>query len=200
MSDSHKDFDPTDAKIADLFAGLEPPADLRRRLMALTPEKRRPIWWGWPLACAAAVLVVTCLLFVPRDASVSAAQTHLSAFLQSDFELTVTGEPLARLRTWLDTQNVPSGADLPAHLVGIQPEGCRVVTWRGRRAALICFPTASGELVHVVMFAKGTFPELPTSPQLSANRAWNMASWSDANADFLVFSKVDIENLRRFLG
>ena len=200
MSDPQKDFDPADTKIADLLAGIEPPADLRRRLMAMAPQKKQSAWNFWPVALAAAVLVVAGLLTFPRPPSIEAAEKDLAAFLSSDFELTVTGKPLDLLRTWLDEQKVPNGGSLPQQLASIRPEGCRVIDWNGRKASLICFPIAGGEIVHLVIFEKGTFPGLPTSPQMSSKGSWNVASWGSADADFLVFSDADIKSLRRFLG
>jgi len=200
MSDPQQDFNRADAKIADLMAGIEPPSDLRRRLMSLTPEKQRSVWSLWPMALASAALVVICLLTFPRGPSLERAQTDLSSFLASDFELSVTGEPLDRLRSWLEAQHVPTGSDLPKELAAITPAGCRVIDWNGRRASLICFPTTGGELVHLVIFEKGTFHGLPSSPQMAAKGTWNMASWRSAEADFLVFSKTDLESLQRFLG
>jgi hypothetical protein len=200
MSDDNKNFDVTDRAIADLLRQVGPPSDLRRNLMALAPQKPRPAvpFWIWGFACALLVIAFVASLSF-RGPSLDKAQSDLSSFLASDFQLSVTGKPISNLQAWLAGQNAAVGTSVPGSLAKIAPEGCRVIEWEGHRASLICFDTGGGKVIHLVMFEPGTFRNLPTSPKVAERGPWSMASWRGPDADYLMFGQTSAQDLRRFL-
>lgn len=191
--------DPTDAALAARLREVVPPKDLRRRLIALAPGRRRRTesWWMTLGSLVAVVAVAICVHLSQPQPWVGAVR-DLRTFLASDFSLTVTGRPLAELQAWLETQGASTPGKLPPALVGKVPEGCRVLEWNGYRASLICFETPAG-VVHLVTFPAGTFPDFSTTPRLVQSGSWSTALWRNSGGDFLLFGETDPDFLRQLL-
>ncbi|MDX2080598.1 MAG: hypothetical protein SFU53_07425 [Terrimicrobiaceae bacterium] len=194
------EHDPIDAVLAERLREFMPPPGLRGRLMALRPQtERHPVWrWaGWVLAGLAAVAVVV-VAIVPRESPADAMRSEIRRFLDTDFEHDLSGRPLAELQEWLAQKGAPVIREIPPALAAIPPEGCRVLEWRGHRAALICFYTDTGS-VHLVAFPPGTFDGLKSMPQIVPSGDWLVAGWTGRDADVFLFGYEGEENLRKFL-
>lgn len=195
MIEPRNNFDATDTVLATRLKEVLPPAGLRRDLMTLAPRKNlSPVWW---IALASAGFAVAMLLLALPGRPLDKARADLTRFLETDFQLSVEAKPLRDLQTWLESQDVPPGRDLPDALAARLPEGCRVVDWDGHRASLICFPTEHAGVVHLVIFEGGTFRHLSSSPQLVREGHWSVAAWTSGKSDYLLFGESDIESLRR---
>ncbi len=198
MTEPNPDFDKTDAVIARRLREIMPPADLRRRLLSLVPESP-PRWLAWLIctgsaAVIAVVIIGTSFLSTPGT---DAAVRDLGNFLNSSFELSVVGRPLPELQTWLARKGHPT-ATIPPALAAKIPEGCRLLSWNGFQASLICFETPSG-VVHLVTFPAGTFRDLSASPRFVQSGPWTTAIWRSADADFLLFGESSAESMRQLL-
>jgi len=199
MTEPRKDFDTSDGVISGILKTVEPPSDLRRRLMTLEPLPKRPAYGVWLVAVASLAMILLVISFEKRGPSLDKAEADLAAFLSTDFALSVSGKSLPDLRQWLGAKSAPSGEGLPANLAALVPEGCRVIDWDGHRASLICFEAPGGMVLHLVIFEGGTFQKISGSPRIAQRGSWSVASWSSGSSQFLLFGEMDSEILRGLL-
>lgn len=200
MPDPNKFEDPSDAAISRLVRDVEPPAHLRRKLLAIAPRRERSLFAFWLTALAPLAAVVMIWFSTEiRQPSLEQAQADLATFLSTDFELATPSRPIGELRQWLQARGAPSRFDIPEDLASHLPEGCRIIEWNGRKASLICFYIAGEPTVHLVIFDAGTFPQMSPSPQIAKNGPWTIAMWKSGQSDFMLFGETDAENLLRLL-
>lgn len=202
-----RDFD---AVMAAKLRRTEPPAELRAALLAgrrVMPAAIRPRW-RQPQWLALAALVVLCLglatLWVgrgPADAADfrTAAANFLSDTWQHEFDLTERNFP--KIREWLARQ--PGGIllEAPPALAGQRTYGCRVWSWRGHRATLVCFAArGTGDVIHIVSVDRKELPaELPVpdlaAPQYARTGEWNTALWSQEGRVYVALTTGDSQVL-----
>jgi hypothetical protein len=172
------------------------PPEIKANLLALrtlaesTPFWRKPKWLS--LAAAFLVLFGIAALLLPRSPN----PTQLSSFRNAMVRYSKTAAEHVQLETsdfgaisrWLRERNIEPDFELPFGLRGKHPEGCRVVDWNGRRAALICFVLNGGNHVDLFVLKGAPIPGLAESgqPQFVQASGRMTVTWSKNGQAYLL--------------
>jgi hypothetical protein len=185
-----------DARIqGQLRAALPIPADLKANLLALSkmaPTRarwRQPAWLAW--AAAVALLLGLSAVWLrptgPRPLD-SFRQAMVGYSQQTHDHVAFQAPALAQIQQWLRRQDMRADFILPAGLRGLAANGCRVVSWHGQKAALICFTLPGGQHLDFFVLEATRLPGLAANgaPQYAQAGTEMTAAWSQGGRVYLL--------------
>lgn len=173
-----------DAVMIGSFASIQPPPELRGRLLAAMEqsqkirkiqksrvEKPGPSWWrraALPLAAAAGIALAFLItgrgtIVVPPVASIPVRNTvpvevvqasFIRTFESPIFSIDENRENHEQLMQILEKKKLPCPKCLPPGLVGVEGLGCRELVIDGKRGSLVCFDDPENGKVHLVIFKR----------------------------------------------
>ncbi len=184
--------------IARKVADLGVPAGLRERCLAERPRAAVRARRGWrsavlPLAAVLALglMVFGLVTWSNRDGadSLRVASEEFAEFFDSDFELELQTDDLAKIQDWSASHHVGQGVQIPAGFDGVTPFGCRTIEWGGEKGALVCFQLEDGRLAHLIVIPNGAFSDPPGSErEIARVGRWDRSAWSEDGMTYLVFT------------
>jgi len=178
---------------------LETPILPGRRIMG------SPLWRYWQARVAVAVslacLAIVAGLWSIREPTSFARyrQEVVEASWEGTYHLDLVNSDLSEVRQWLVRQNAEGRFSLPAPLANAHIRGCRVLEWRGRKVACLCFLDGSRHL-HLFIAESEDFPDEPTldSPQFEKCERWQTVSWTQGNSTFILSGLKYTTFVKRF--
>lgn len=179
--------------LSERTAALSPPAFSRRHLLAA--------------ATALALLLgtVALLLRPPRTDPETRFATFRSRMVRTalrGYAMDLTTESLEDIRTQLARRPGLPHWQLPPNLLRRPLLGCATLTWQGQPAAMICFGSHQLPDLWLFVVRRTTLPDPPSGPEprlLQVNRL-NTASWSHADATYVLAGDLDDRTLRLLVG
>ena len=187
------------------------PQGLRDRIVAggrVTAFPRGASWAGrwWSILAAAAVVLASVVGFLqwPRPASGPEGLTaELGRFLDHEWDhaFDLREKDFGKVRDWLVARESRVEMKVPERLSCSPTYGCKVFTWRGVEATLVCFlPKETGDVVHVVSLPKAALPEFTAeAPQYAAAGSWTTAMWRTGDRLYVAMTTADRELLAKAL-
>lgn len=207
MSTGPDEFDPIDGALSGKLREIHPPADLRRRLVALAPAEKVPAWLGWmrygwfTLAALIFAGVIIATQVHKRSASLDAARIDLTTFVSNPFTLDEETPRMENIKQWFQSRNPGGRLSVPAGLTDMTPLGCRAMEWHGIRASLVCFNIGGPQPAHLFVFPKTAFgSQVSSSPDMATDRGWTSTAWTDGTFDYVMLSPGGTEEAHRLLA
>ena len=191
-----------DRLISEKLSGVAVPSGLRDRILAGGRVSRKPTWFRRPawMALAAAVMVFAGLGgYFMRPVSGRNLPEFAMNYANQGIWLEKEDTDLTRLKTWLAAKNMPTPS-VPVKLAALEKLGCRTIHYQGRDVSVICFEE-KGREYH--LFAARRLPGdrllVDASRKIVSSGAWSSITWSDAEHDYVLASKGDVESIQRLL-
>lgn len=205
----------SDAAIADKMRQLEPPTELRARLLA-GGRASRPVTafrrWYLPLSLAAAAVIAVGVAFWPRQekiirtadgtpALVSWQRSCVGIFSNPFFSLDKTSDSYPPLEAHLLQCRAPTAGELPFNDAIADALGCKVLEWHGATVSLTCFHSKTGELVHLFVMPRGHVDETPLRRGAHREQVGSYATvtWLRNDLVVMVASKLPAGELDKVL-
>jgi hypothetical protein len=208
--------DARDAAMIGALASIQPPADLRGRILAAMNRSttvafpRRSLWRrvALPLSAAAGVALAFFLTRNNGARLASAANSPLPvdvvqagfirAYESPLFSLDEKEDEHRELLKHLESKKLPCPGCLPPGLVGVKSIGCRELVIDGKRGSLICFDERENGVVHLVIFRReDVSDDLPcrNHPSFAQKGHWAAARWCDDKNVFVLVGATDVRKL-----
>ena len=179
-----------DALIGERLRSVEPPTDLRRKILVGAKVSRpRPMWRrpAWIAAAAAlAVALPVTVKYWPGASPVFASVT-LSDFRTATTQKLNAGhanfKPLASIeevKVHLEKNTrSKSGVTVPGNLCHCPggTVGCEIFDWNGREVTLICFNAGKTGTVHLFTVDASALKDGPGGPIYKPENGWQTRSW-----------------------
>lgn len=200
-------------QLTDALAGklneIAVPAHLKNHLLAggfVSQRAHRFRRRSWLAAAASLVLLIGLAAWqwistpVVQPIGFATLRADLCDFLTGDVRLEVQSPLLERLQAHLGAKHQFTNYAVPAALAAQRGVGCRMIDWRGRQVALICF-TSHGQLVHFFVTPRSAWPdaELPLDYTHEQVDEWATAGWVDDRNVYLVATRGSPEMLASLL-
>jgi len=221
LAEKREDFpqaeDDYDAMMIGALASIQPPADLRGRILAAMEHStttiafpKRSLWRraGLPLAAAAGVALAFLLTTnnAPQSNTVQSNALPVDV-VQAGF-IRAYESPLFSLDEQVDhhqdlvqhlaSRKLPCPGCLPPGLVGVKSIGCRELVIDGKRGSLICFDENENGVVHLIIFRRedvaGDLPHRD-HPSFAQKGHWAAARWSDDEHVFILVGATDLRKI-----
>ncbi len=198
-----------DRAMAAHLEAIPAPLGLKTRIVANAAAPDEPRQWSWIVKLAGAAALLFLLLQVvsffrtpaPVTAAVPDFAREMVSFIQLDPPLEMMSSDLGAIKGWLAKKELPP-MDVPAPLAGLQPVGCRILSFRGQEVTLICFLRGEDRLAHLfVVNAHGPAGNeggrgsrfMPTA------KGWTTASWVENGRVYTIAVQGDRTAVQRYL-
>jgi hypothetical protein len=181
-----------DAAICNCVRNIEPPPDLKQKILVGLKVTRVRRWWqrpGW-LGVAACVAVAAPLTvrFWPENTP-APTPVFASIFTLPDFR----GATMQKLNAGPDVKSMASMDDVRTYLAMNSchcsavpenlctcpggPVGCAVFEWNGQNVTLICFDAGKIGEVHLFTVDASALKDRPGGPIYEVTNGWRTCSW-----------------------
>jgi hypothetical protein len=206
-----------DASMIGALAAIQPPADLRGRILAAMDRSSATVafpprskWRRVALPMAAAAGVAFAFFLTRKDGASPAVANNgplpvdvvqagfIRAYESPLFSLDKQRDDHQELLQHLASKKLPCPGCLPPGLVGVKCIGCRELVIDDRRGSVICFDEHDIGVVHLVIFRREDISgKLPCSkqPSFAQNGHWAAARWSDDKNVFVLVGATDLRKL-----
>lgn len=221
-----------DAALAAKLKAVPVPSNLKTNLLALgniiaptsNPWQRM---WRPALAAAAAAAAVTWLaaLAVMHSApstkivhapivrtipppfteagSLEDFRAEMISFVKLTPSLEFESKDPGRLRDHLRQEQGSADIQVPKGLLQLPGMGCRMLSFRGHKVALICLQRKNGKLVHLIAVDGSALTDINgtrAQPQIGPEGAWMTAAWKEDAVVYLVAVEGDVPLLNSYLA
>jgi hypothetical protein len=211
--------DAHDSAMIGAFASIQPPPELRGRILTAMERSRAPVvmhvslWRRLAIPMAAAAGIALALL-VTRQSPVNkiiAAKNipvpvdvvqagFIRAYESPVFSLDMQREDHRELVNHLKSRKLPCPSCLPPGLAKVKGIGCRELIIDGKRGSLVCYDERENGVVHLVIFRReDVCGEVPARERanFSQHGNWAAARWRDDKHVFILIGATDVGKLSR---
>jgi hypothetical protein len=194
-----------DSAMRGAVQGIPVPPALKASLVATRRLVQVPLWQQprARLALAASVLLLGLLaaLLITRSAPSFAdcRRELVHEAWDGSPHVELASSDLGEIRRWLKQHHVSADFMVPTELKSLPIAGARIVEWRGRTAAMVCF---AGGLRHMHLFVLDRigFPDAPQqeAPDFDGRGIWKTASWSQDGKTYVLSGMNSLTFVRTF--
>ena len=107
---------------------------------------------------------------------------------------------LGAIKGWLAKKEMPP-PNVPPRLAGLQPVGCRILSFRGHDVALICFRRGEDRLAHLFVVKADALPGMKAgdAPVYADAEGWSTASWVENGRVYTIAVQGDRADVQGYL-
>lgn len=197
-----------DRAISAHLEAVSPPFGLKTRILAnaSSPAESRQWSLATKLAAVAALLfllaqIVSLYRAVAPAATPVADYAHeMVSFVQLTPPLEMESDNLGAIKGWLAKKET-APMDVPPQLAALEPLGCRVLSFRGRKVALICFQRDKNRLAHLFVVDRAAMPKLKPGgkPVFVDAGEWTTAAWAENDRVYMIAVQGNRAAVQRYL-
>jgi hypothetical protein len=191
---------------------IQPPADLKRKILIENVGRKKVIHLRQPVlfAAAAAVLLLGAglwmLLANHTDTSYASYLERMTGKVRRPYAMSMTSTNLADIRAYLQAHQWHSDYTLSKNLEKLPGEGCATITWHEKRVSLVCIDggkTHDGKPRDLWLFVanRSDISDAPASnrPHFEQVHGLTTASWADGNKLYVLAAFADESELSAYL-
>jgi uncharacterized membrane protein YbaN (DUF454 family) len=197
-----------DRAIAAHLEAVPAPLGLKTRILANAAPPAESRQWSWAarLAAVAALLFLLAQIISLFRASAPASTVipdyarEMVSFIRLVPPLEMESHDLDAIKRWLAKKDA-APMDVPPQLAALKPVGCRVLSFRGQKVALICFQRSEDRLAHLFVVDRAAMPKMKpgAKPVFVDAGGWTTASWAENDRVYMIAVQGDRAAVERFL-
>jgi hypothetical protein len=200
-----------DRAVTEKLCAAEVPSGLRESILAggkvSLPARWTKPFVTWPTAAVLALLAIAGSLLLRESARPSLAgwQTNalsiISSVVKGESRFDFQAHSATELVNWLSANHAPVAQKIPGRLAGLHSLGCKIFSWNGIPASVICFLREDGGLVHLVVTraSKVSRAGTPRDPHIVVHGPWTTATWREGDKICMIALEGSRDQLRSFL-
>lgn len=189
-----------DRAIAAHLEAVPAPFGLKTRILAnaASPAESRQWSWAAKLAAVAALLFLLAQIIslfrasAPASTGIPDYAREMVSFVQLAPPLEMESHDLGAIKSWLAKKDA-APMDVPPRLAALRPVGCRVLSFRGQKVALICFQRGGDRLAHLFVVDRAAMPKMKQGekPVFVDAGGWTTASWAENDRVYMIAVQGD---------
>lgn len=196
-----------DRAIAAHLEAVPAPLGLKTRILANAAPPAESRQWSWAarLAAVAALLFLLAQIISLFRASAPASTVvpdyarEMVSFIRLVPPLEMESHNLDAIKSWLAKKDA-SPMNVPPRLAALQPVGCRVLSFRGEKVALICFQRGGDRLAHLFVVDRAALKmKQGEKPVFVDAGGWTTASWAENDRVYMIAVQGDRAAVQRYL-
>jgi hypothetical protein len=191
------------------FRSIEPPAQLKQRLLAQNKIVRPQFTWGiaqWVQLAACLAIVVAGLgflaqhLFRARDDQFAQFESRMVRSALREYKMEVLTKDMGQLRQWMQQRSAPADFVVPKGLSQLALTGGGVLHWQNHPVSMACFDRGDKQMVFLFVMDKSAVADPPPSlPQSEQVKKLATIAWTEGDKTYLLASPGKQEALRKYL-
>jgi hypothetical protein len=196
-----------DTVIIEKLAKIEPPAGLKRAILAGLETQRvvRPRRF-WPLMALAAILTISGMIIYPRYLQEGSYTRTLPGFRDASLAILKDG-PRLDLQTsdvrlteaYIEEKRGPCASSWPAPFQSLATAGCKIFQWKGQPVSLTCFVLPSGELLHAFVMDKKSLQDQEMPAGFAQVNGWNLKMERVEGMLMLFVTRASMNEVQRYI-
>ena len=175
------------------FASIEPPADLKARILAgaqTPPKKESRFSRNQILAIAASIVVLFALanfwFSQNREQKTFANfRSRMTEFALRSYEMDIVTNSGPVVRQFLASQGAPADFPLTPGLEKLPVKGGGRLSWQNQPVAMMCFALTNNETAFMFVMDQNAVSKQPKM-ELAAGKNINSVAWTDKGKVFLL--------------
>jgi hypothetical protein len=197
-----------DRAISVHLEAVSPPFGLKTRILANTASPANSRQWSLAtkLAAIAALLFLLAQIVslyravAPTAPGLPDYAREMVSFIQLTPPLEMKSDDLGAIKNWL-VKKEAAPKDVPPRLAALEPLGCRILSFRGRKVTLICFQRDKDRLAHLFMVDRAAMPKLRPGerPVFVDAGEWTTAAWAENDRVYMIAVQGDRAAVQRYL-
>ena len=196
-----------DRAIAAHLENVPAPFGLKTRILAQLGSPAAPHRWSWAVKLAGVVALLFLItqlvsLFRPPvpGAQVSNYAREMVSFVRLGGTLDMESDKLGQIEEWLSKKEA-SPRFVPPRLAGLQPLGCRLLSFGGQTVTLICFKRDNDRLAHLFVVDRAALPQMKSGapPVFTDVGDWMTASWVENDRVYMIAVQGDRAAVQQYL-
>jgi len=185
---------------------MEPPADLKARLLASRKVVPLPFWnrpaARWAMAAAMMMVAGGFLLFrePQRNDRFANYQFRMVASAVREYHMDVQTSDMTQLRSLLAAGGAPADYVVPSGLKSRQLSGGGVLKWRGHPVSMVCFDRGDKQMLFLFVTDRSAFKDAPEQkPQVAHVDDLLSVSWAEGDKIYTLAGPDEPEFLQKYL-
>ncbi len=186
---------------------IQPPAGLKRRILAGRPAGQKAGWWRRRefLAAAASLVLLGSLLFwwvMPQpENQLATYRQRMVKYALTQYRMDIATNDMAQIRAFLAARGGAGDYVLSPALEKLPGAGCALLKWQNQPVSLVCFRLGKDDLIWLFVAPRGSIAGAPATaqPVLAAAGRMHTAAWSQQDKTYLLMGLGDESLIRRFL-
>jgi hypothetical protein len=186
------------------FRQIEPPTDLRDKILARV-KVIRVAWWRRPatLAAAAAIAlllaVAAALLRPPPQDTFAVFRSRMVGYVLRQYAMSITTNNVSQVRQHLASRNAPADYELPPKLDNLPLVGAGVLSWHDQQVSMVCIDSKSKGMLFLFVVSASSLKQSPATLDFAAVRSLNTVSWTAGGKTYVLAGNLNAEELKALL-
>jgi hypothetical protein len=186
---------------------IQPPGDLKARILAGRLPEAKIIWWKRPeLMALAAALVLLCGLLVfwmPSAGRDKFADYHarMAKTALRDYRMNMVANDTAQIRSFLADHGHPANYQMPDRLGKLPGAGCALLRWNDHPVSLVCLRQPNQDLLWLFVAKVDSFKNLPATskPEFRQTGKLATATWNRQGLTYILAGIGDKNLIEKYL-
>ena len=189
--EQHHDFQAT---IEKQFASIEPPADLKSRILAgAQPARKKESFLSrnQVLAIAASILLLIALAnswFSQRGEQKTFAnfRSRMTDFALRSYEMDIVTNSGPVVRQFLASQGAPADFPLPSGLEKLAVKGGGRLSWQNQPVAMMCFALTNNQTAFMFVMDQNAVGKGQPNMEVAAGKDLSSVAWTKNGKVYLL--------------
>jgi hypothetical protein len=193
----HREFQ---ANVARELAAIEPPADLKAKILAGVSAIEKPISQkaarGWRrrqiLAIAAAIILLATLTGLlathenPDAPTFANFRSRMTSFALRTYAMDVVTNNPAAVRDFLKTHGAPADFSLTPQLARLPVKGGGRLSWQNQPVAMMCFGLTNNQTAFMFVIDEHALNKQPPRFDVEAGKNFSSVAWTKEGKLYLL--------------
>jgi len=203
--EQHREFR---ADVEKQFARIEPPVDLKSRILAgakVADEKQPFLRRRQILAVAAAIAVLFALsdywLSRNRDErSFANFRTRMAEFALRSYQMDIVTNSGPAVRQFLASQGAPADFLLTPGLEKLPVKGGGRLSWQNQPVAMMCFSLTNDQTAFMFVLDRSAIAKEPTETEIAPGKNLSSVAWTKNGKVYLLAAAERAEVLQSLVA
>ncbi len=195
--------------IRSKFRAIEPPPQLKQRLLEQNKIVRPQFTWGmpqWVQLAASLAIVITGVVFLAQhafrasDERFAQFESRMVRSALREYKMELLTKDMGQLRHWMQQRSAPADFVVPKGLSQLALTGGGVLHWQNHPVSMACFDRGDKQMLFLFVMDKSAVADPPpASPQSDQVKKLATVSWTEGDKTYLLAGPGKQESLRKYL-
>ncbi|HRT58534.1 MAG TPA: hypothetical protein P5038_18050 [Candidatus Paceibacterota bacterium] len=185
---------------------VEPPPDLKQRVLARGKVSSLPVWWQrpgvWAAAAAVALLLAVAAIWnrAPAPDRFTNYQERMAGTALRQYGMDLETSDMNQLRAFVQARGGPADYAVPPGLARLQLTGGGLLRWRNNPVTMVCFDRGDRQMLFLFVMKRAAVKDPPPeTPQVGRKVDLTTVSWSQGGNTYFLAGPAEPDFVKKYL-